>query len=108
MNDVTFAEARDLMERGIKISHEMKIAHALPLNDRVLLRRIEQEKRDIDIPDAWKPKSNIGEVLAIGKDAVGQLMKGERVIFGYYSAQDITVDGEELVLISIHDIWLRL
>lgn len=91
-----------------RAAHIAKLAKVQPLNDRVLLRRIEEEDgKLVQTPDAYRPKSNIGEVLSIGHRVV-TLKRGDRVMFGEYSAQPIEVDGEELVLLSLHDIWLRL
>jgi chaperonin GroES len=87
-----------------------------PLNDRVLLRRYEDEDdRKVQLADSYKQKSNRGEVLAVGDCMVlGNevrpipLKKGDKVVFGEYSAEDITLDGEDLVLISVFDIRLKL
>ena len=87
-------------------AHERIIAQLEPLNDRVLLRRYsEEDNRSVKVADAFQMKSNRGVVLATSSQAVAA---GDRVIFGEYSAEDITIDGEELVLISIHDIRLKL
>lgn len=91
-----------------RAAHVTKLGRVQPLNDRVLVRRIEEDdEKLVQTADAYRPKSNVGEVLAIGHRVV-TLKKGDRVMFGEYSAQPIEVDGEELVLLSLHDIWLRL
>lgn len=88
--------------------HQGIIAALKPLNDRVLLRRYEEtDGKDVQIADAFKGKSNRGTVLAVGP-SVTSLSEGDRVLFGEYSAEDITIDGEELVLISVHDCRLKL
>ena len=89
-------------------AHERIISQLRPLNDRVLLRRYEEEDgRSVKMAEAFQMKSNRGMVLATSPDVLS-LTKGDRVIFGEYSAEDIVIDGEELVLISIHDIRLKL
>lgn len=89
-------------------AHERIISQLKPLNDRVLLRRYEEEDgRSVKVAEAFQMKSNRGIVLATSPDVLS-LTKGDRVIFGEYSAEDIVIDGEELVLISIHDIRLKL
>lgn len=88
--------------------HEAIIAQLRPLNDRVLLRRYEEnDGRTVKMADAFVSKSNRGVVVAFSPEVL-TLSQGDRVIFGEYSAEDITVDGEELVLISVHDIRLKL
>lgn len=95
-----------MYDRALRMAGQ---GHPQPLNDRVLLRRIKQEDdKQVKIADAYQPDSNRGEVLGIGGAAVGELKIGDHVLFGDYSAQDIEVEGEKLVLISVHDIWLRL
>jgi chaperonin GroES len=80
-----------------------------PLNDRVLLRRVEEESdKQVQVADAYRPKSNMGVVLAAGEKVNGALKEGDKVLFGEYSAQDIEINGENLVLICVHDIWVRL
>jgi chaperonin GroES len=105
MASATLEQTLEMMERA---GHVAKIARLQPLEDRVLLRRLEDDdEKLVQTADAWKPKPNRGEVLAVGLRVL-TLKRGDRVLFGEYSAQDITVDGEELVLICVHDIWLRL
>jgi co-chaperonin GroES (HSP10) len=97
------------LEAVFRAEHIAKVSHMKPLNDRVLVRRSQEEDDNlVKIPDAWKGKTNRGEVLALGSDVTATINIGDEVIFGPYSAQDITIDGEDLVLISFRDIWLRL
>jgi len=86
-----------------------------PLNDRVLLKRVESEEKSaggIIIPDTAKEKPQEGRVEAVGP---GKLEKGERVamqvkvgdrvLFGKYSGTDVTVNGTELVLLREDEIF---
>ena len=86
-----------------------------PLHDRVLVRRAEEEERSaggIIIPDTAKEKPMEGEVVALGAGArndKGDLIKpevkvGDRVLFGKYAGTDVTIDGEDLVMIKETDI----
>jgi len=86
-----------------------------PLQDRVLVRRIEQEERTkggILIPDTAKEKPMEGEVIAAGPGARGDDGKlnpldvkvGDRVLFGKWSGTEIKVDGEDLVVMKESDI----
>jgi len=87
-----------------------------PLNDRVLVKRLESEERTkggIIIPDAAKEKPLEGKVMAVGsgkKDEKGKVIplvvkKGDRVLFGKYSGTEIKVDGEDVVIVREDDIF---
>jgi len=86
-----------------------------PLHDRVLVRRSEEEERTaggIIIPDTAKEKPMQGEVVAVGPGArndKGEIIApdvkaGDVILFGKYSGTDVTIDGEELVIIKESDV----
>ena len=86
-----------------------------PLNDRVLLRRIdskEQLKGGIIIPDTAKEKPQEGEVVAVGEGRLDdngkritmQVKKGDRVLFAKYSGSDVKLDDVEHLILSENDI----
>ena|ERR1700688_2476411 len=86
-----------------------------PLQDRVLIRRIEQQTKTaggIIIPDTVKEKPMEGEVVAAGPGARGEdgkvhpldVKPGDRVLFGKWSGTEIKVDGEELLVMKESDI----
>jgi co-chaperonin GroES (HSP10) len=87
-----------------------------PIMDRVLARRIarvESTEKLIEIPDQYQQKSNRCEVIALGDFVVlGDraypidqfLAVGDTIIIGDYNVEDIKVDGQDLVLVSVHDI----
>jgi len=86
-----------------------------PLQDRVLVRRIEEEEKTkggIIIPDAAKEKPQEGKVVAVGDGKVlesGQKVKltvkvGDKILFGKYSGTEIKVDSEELLILREDDI----
>jgi chaperonin GroES len=86
-----------------------------PLQDRVLVRRIEQEEKTtggIIIPDTAKEKPMEGEVIAAGPGARGDdgqlnpldVKVGDRVLFGKWSGTEIKIDGEDLVVMKESDI----
>lgn len=86
-----------------------------PLHDRVLVRRIEAKetaKGGILIPDSAKEKPQEGEVLAVGngktldngtKLALG-VKVGDKILFGKYTGSDITIDGEEVLILREEDV----
>ena len=80
-----------------------------PLNDRIVVKRIDEEARSaggIIIPDSAKEKPLEGRVIAVGP---GRWEKGERrpmdveagnrILFGKYSGTDITIDGDEQLIL---------
>ncbi len=86
-----------------------------PLHDRVLIRRIEEENKTpggIIIPDTAKEKPQQGEVVAVGpgaRDESGKLQPldvkvGDKVLFGKWSGSEVTLDGEELLIMKESDI----
>lgn len=80
-----------------------------PLNDRVLLRRItEENKRLIQMPDAFKLESDLGVVIAVGFGVPFPLTMGDKVRVGHYGIEDIEIEGETLMLVSALDVRLRI
>ena len=86
-----------------------------PLQDRVLIRRVEQEAKTaggIFIPDTVQEKPMEGEVVAVGpgaRDAAGvvhalDLQSGDRVLFGKWSGSEIKLDGEDLMIMKESDV----
>ena len=87
-----------------------------PLNDRVIVKRIESETKTasgIVIPDNAAEKPDQGEVLAVGPgkhdedgDRIEMCVKvGDRVLFGKYSGQTVKVDGDELLVMKEDDLF---
>ncbi len=86
-----------------------------PLHDRVLVRRVEEDERSaggIIIPDTAKEKPMQAEIIAVGpggRDENGKVTPldvkaGDKVIFGKWSGTEVTVDGEELLIMKESDI----
>ena len=86
-----------------------------PLHDRVLVRRVESEEKTaggLIIPDSAKEKPSEGEVVSCGDGArkdngelVAMAVKaGDRILFGKWSGTEITIDGEELLIMKESDI----
>ena len=87
-----------------------------PLHDRVIVKRIEEEKKSaggIVIPDTAAEKPDQGEIVAVGKgkkDDNGKLIPidvkvGDRVLFGKYSGQTVRVKGDELLVMREEDLF---
>ena len=86
-----------------------------PLHDRVVVRRIEEDERTtggIIIPDTAREKPSQGKVIAVGpgsRDEGGKVVKpdvkkGDRVLFGKWSGSEVTIDGEELLIMKESDV----
>jgi chaperonin GroES len=81
-----------------------------PLYDRLLVRRVAEEEKTkggIIIPDSAKEKPSEGEVVAVGSGKVNEkgelraleVKKGDRILFGKYSGNEIKIDGDELIIL---------
>ena len=86
-----------------------------PLNDRILVKRVEEEKTTkggIIIPDTAKEKPAEGIVSAIGNGKLGddgkrialEIKTGDRVLFGKYSGTDVKIAGEEYLIMREDDV----
>jgi chaperonin GroES len=86
-----------------------------PLQDRVLVRRVESEEKTaggIIIPDTAKEKPMEGEIIAAGAGARtedGKLVPldvkvGDRVLFGKWSGTEVKIDGEDLIIMKESDL----
>ena len=86
-----------------------------PLHDRVLVRRLEEDEKSaggIIIPDTAKEKPSQGEILAAGpgaRDDSGEIVPldvkvGDRILFGKWSGTEVTLDGEELIIMKETDV----
>ncbi len=86
-----------------------------PLHDRVVVRRIDGDTRTsggIIIPDTAQEKPQEGEVVAVGPGARADdgtvhpldVKPGDRVLFGKWSGNEATLDGDELLFMKESDI----
>ncbi len=86
-----------------------------PLHDRVLVRRVESDEKTkggLIIPDTAKEKPAEGEVVSVGPGArkdSGELIAptvkaGDKILFGKWSGTEVTVDGEEMLIMKESDI----
>jgi chaperonin GroES len=86
-----------------------------PLHDRILVKRLEGEaktKGGIIIPDTAKEKPQEALVISVGPGKVNEdgkvtpldVKKGDKVLFGKYSGSEITLDGEDHLIIREEDV----
>jgi chaperonin GroES len=85
-----------------------------PLGDRVLVKPMEEEATTasgIVLPDTAKEKPQKGEVLAVGDGKVEDgkrikldVSKGDEVLYSKYGGTEITVEGEDLLVLRESDV----
>ncbi len=85
------------------------MASFLPLGQRVLVKRVEEATTTasgIIIPDNAKEKPLNATVLALSNEVKedGEIKVGDTVIFAKYSGTELTVDGEEHLILNVDDI----
>ena len=87
-----------------------------PLADRVIIKPQEAEEKTkggIILPDTAKEKPVIGEVVAVGPGKVSddgkkispEVKVGDKVLYGKYSGTEVTVEGEEYLIMREADIF---
>jgi chaperonin GroES len=87
-----------------------------PLGDRVIVKPMEAEEKTkggIILPDTAKEKPIEGTIIAVGPGRVsddGKAIKmevkaGDKVLYGKYSGTEVTVDGEEYLIMRESDIF---
>ena len=87
----------------------------VPLNDKILVERLEADDKTaggIILPDTAKEKPKQGKVLSLGdgkmletgKRAAFQVKEGDRVLFTSYAGSEVTVEGEEYLILTEEDV----
>ncbi|HEX2700751.1 MAG TPA: co-chaperone GroES [Acidimicrobiales bacterium] len=91
-----------------------------PLDDRIVVRPNEAEQTTVSglvIPDTAKEKPQQGEVLAVGPGARSQntgelipldIKAGDRVVYSKYGGTEITIDGEDLLILAGRDVLAKV
>jgi chaperonin GroES len=89
-----------------------------PLHDRVLVRRLEEKetaKGGIIIPDTAKEKPHEGAVMAVGAGKIEKgkrvpldVKVGDRILFGKYTGNDITIDDQEYLILREEEILAKV
>lgn len=87
-----------------------------PLHDRVIVKRVEEEEKTkggIIIPDTAKEKPIMGTIIAVGSgksEGKGKgkmpldVKDGDKVLFSKYAGTEVTIDGEEHLIMKEEDI----
>ena len=91
-----------------------------PLEDRIVVRPAEAEEMTVSglvIPDTAKEKPQQGEVLAVGpgrrSDQSGEIIPldlavGDTVVYSKYGGTEITVDGEDVLVLNGRDVLAKV
>ena len=90
-------------------------AKVRPLHNRLIVKRLEEDEKTaggIIIPDTAKEKPQQGSVVSVGpgkRDDSGAIIKmdvqkGDRVLFSKYAGTEVTLDGEEHLIITEDDV----
>ncbi len=90
-----------------------------PLSDRIIVKPAEAEEKTASgliIPDTAKEKPMKGEVIAVGKGKISdegkevkmELKVGDKVLYGKYSGTEITVEGDEYLIMRESDVYATL
>ena len=86
-----------------------------PLSDRVVVQALEEAEQmrgGLYIPDTAKEKPSQGNVMAVGPGKISDdgvrmdmdVKVGDKVLYGKYSGTDVTLDGEEYLILRESDI----
>jgi chaperonin GroES len=90
-----------------------------PLEDRIVVRTAEAEETTVSglvIPDTAKEKPQQGEILAVGpgkrSEYTGEIIPldlaaGDIVVYSKYGGTEVTVDGEDLLILSSRDVLAK-
>jgi len=89
-----------------------------PLGDRVLVKAVDLEEvtaSGLVLPDTAKEKPQRGKVLAVGEGRYIDgarvpldLAEGDEVIYSKYGGTEVKVEGEDLLILSEHDILAKV
>jgi chaperonin GroES len=91
-----------------------------PLEDRIVVRPSEAEETTVSglvIPDTAKEKPQQGEVLAVGPgrraDQTGEIIPldlkvGDTVVYSKYGGTEITIEGEDLLILTSRDVLAKV
>jgi chaperonin GroES len=91
-----------------------------PLDDRIVVRPSEAEEKTASglvIPDTAKEKPQQGEVISVGPgrraENTGELIPldiavGDKVVYSKYGGTEITIDGEDLLILTSRDVLAKV
>src|SRR6266481_626042 len=105
-----------LIEGGTRTMAKAMTMTLQPLHDRIVVQRIEEgevRRGGLIIPDSAKEKPQEGKVLAVGQGTVTEdgkkrtpldVKAGDRVLFGKYSGSEVTLNGQDYLIMKEDDV----
>jgi chaperonin GroES len=104
-----------LRQTILTVFKERKIMKIRPLHDRVIVKRLEEDKTSpggIVIPGSAAEKPVQGKIVAVGKGKIlenGQVRPcdvkvGDKILFGKYDGTEVRVEGEQLLVMRESDV----
>jgi chaperonin GroES len=78
-----------------------------PIGERALVRPVEQEETTasgIVLPETAKDKPQTARIIAIGDLEDGEVSEGDLVVFAKYSGTQVTLDGEDYLILDADDL----
>ena len=77
-----------------------------PILDRVLLKRIEPEPTadGFVVPEKYRQHTNKGRVIAVGEETLDVVKPGDIVLYGEYTSENLSLDGEDYWIVRLADI----
>jgi chaperonin GroES len=93
----------------------MKKSNIRPLQDRLLVKRLDQEEKTaggIYIPDTAKEKPQMGEVVAVGKGRIKEdgsvqpldVKVGDKILFSKYAGTEVKLNGSDYLIMREDDV----
>ena len=91
-----------------------------PLGDRLIVKQVEEEEMTasgIVLPDTAKEKPQKAKVIAVGDGALNEhtgartpidLKEGDEVLYSKYGGTEITVDGDDLLVLRESDVLAKI
>ena len=86
-----------------------------PLHDRIVIKQLEAQektKSGLVLPDSAKEKPQEGKVVAVGPGRLSdegtvkalEIKTGDRVLYGKYAGTEVSLEGEEYVILREEDV----
>ena len=91
------------------------LMNVTPLHDRLIVHRVDEGEQNVGgiiVPDSAKQKPQRGTVLAVGLGRITEdgsrqppdVKSGDTILFGKYSGQEITIDGQDYLIMREDDV----